>query len=43
MTKYQRENRIVTSSRWKLVDTLKAADVLKYCDKSATVLYGTSR
>jgi hypothetical protein len=43
MTKYQRENRIVTSSRWKLVDTLKAADVVKYCDKSSRVLHGTSK
>src|SRR6266700_4124926 len=42
-TKYQRENRIVTSSGWKLIGTLKAADVMKYCDKSTSVLHSSSK
>src|SRR5882757_7749271 len=41
VTKYQRENRIVSS--WKFVGTIKAADVIKYCNKSASVLHSASK
>jgi hypothetical protein len=41
VTKYQRENRIVSS--WKLVATLKPADVMKYCDKLPLVLHSPSK
>jgi hypothetical protein len=42
-TKYQRENRIVTSSHWKLVGALKSADVIKYCETSTSVLHSSSK
>jgi hypothetical protein len=41
VTKYQRENRIVTS--WKLVGAARAAEIIKYRDESASVLHGTSK
>jgi len=41
VTKYQRENRIIRA--WKLVDPLNVTDVIKYCDKSPSVLHGTGK
>jgi hypothetical protein len=43
MTKYQRENRVVTSSHWTLCGTLEAVDVIKYCENSASVLHSPSK
>jgi hypothetical protein len=42
-TKYQRENRIITTQPWKLLGALKPADVLKYCDSSRSLLHGPQK
>lgn len=43
VTKYQRENRVVTSPRWKLVGRLKVVDLLKYCGRCVSVLHGPGK
>jgi len=42
-TKYQRENRVITSKTWTYIETLTPADVMKYCSKGWTMLHGHSK
>jgi hypothetical protein len=39
-TRYQRENRLITSSQWAITGKLSSSDVVKYCDSSPSVLHG---
>lgn len=38
-TEFQRENCLITSKHWRIVDTVTSKDVLKYCSNGSTVLH----
>lgn len=42
-TKYQRENRVVTSKGWKLAGRLALQDVVQYCSSSHLVLHSSGK
>ena len=42
-TKYQRENRVISSRQWRLIEKLRPAQVLKFCDNSTLVLHGSGK
>lgn len=37
--RYQRENRVVTSWDWKVLNTVSPTDISRYCEDSATILH----
>jgi len=43
MTKYQRENSIVTSSRFRLMGAVTSSGVLKYCSEKSVILHGHTK
>jgi len=37
--RYQRENRVITSWDWKVLNTVSPTDISRYCEDSATILH----